>query len=47
MVRILRFKDVGGVWRSPYVRPKGLGGCRWLMHDEKVGAFILSFGSPG
>ena len=29
------------------MRFKGVGRCRWLMHDEKLGAFILSFGSPG
>ena len=26
---------------------KGAGGCRWLMHDEMLGAFIFSFGNPG
>ena len=36
-----------GKCMNPFLRFKGVGGCRWLMHDEKLGAFMLSFGSPG
>ena len=30
-----------------FFRFKGVGVCRWLMHDEILGCFILLFGSPG
>ena len=29
------------MWRCPYVRFKGVGVCRWLMHDDMLGFVIL------
>ena len=38
--------EVFGAFMDLYVFEK-VGGCRWLMHDEMLGSFILLLGCPG
>ena len=45
----LMFEEVFGAFRVLYGCDfflRGMEGCRWLMHGEKLGAFIFSFGNP-